>query len=200
MPPADATPDAAAAISDGESTSDAATSAADSTSDAGLEHREWLADGPDDCRPAMARALVEALEGVDTVVAYNMAFEKKCLDIIAAGAPNHAKAVEAIKSKLGDLLPVVRGHVYHPDFLGSFSLKSVLPALVPGLGHDSLEISDGQTANALLHRLLFLGEPGGLHQREALRRALLDYCALDTLALARLHARLKGLRSLARLP
>jgi len=165
----------------------------DATLDDDLEHREWLADGPDDCRPVLARALVEALESVDTVVAYNMAFEKKCLDLIAAGAPDHEKAVEAIKSKLRDLLPVVRNHVYHPDFLGSFSLKAVLPALVPDLRHDSLEISEGQTASALLHRLLFLGEPAEPAQREALRRALLDYCALDTLALARLHERLDGL-------
>jgi predicted RecB family nuclease len=157
------------------------------------EHREWLADGPDDCRPDMALALLETLEDVDTVVAYNMAFEKRCLDLIAAGAPDHTKAVEAIKSKVRDLLPVVRNHVYHPDFLGSFSLKSVLPALVPDLTHDALEVSEGQTATALLYRLLFLGEPAEPADREALRRSLLEYCAMDTLALVHLHERLRGL-------
>jgi predicted RecB family nuclease len=155
-----------------------------------LEHREWLADGPEDCRAVMAEALLEALEGVDAVVTYNMAFEKKCLELIAAGAPDHARAIEAIRSRLCDLLPVVRNHVYHPDFLGSFSLKAVLPALVPDLSHESLEISEGQTASALLHRLLFLGEPADPAQREALRRNLLDSCAFDTLALVRLNERL----------
>jgi hypothetical protein len=157
------------------------------------EHTEWLADGPDDCRPEMALALLETLDDVDTVVTYNMAFEKRCLDLIAAGAPDHMKAVEAIKSKVRDLLPVVRNHVYHPDFLGSFSLKAVLPALVPGLSYEALEVSEGQTANALLYRLLFLGEPAKPADRKALRRSLLDYCALDTLALVRLHERLRHL-------
>jgi hypothetical protein len=163
------------------------------TAEGDLEHKEWLAEGPDDCRAVMAQALTEALDGVDVVVAYNMAFEKECLELIAAGAPDHAQAMDAIKSKLRDLLPVVRDHVYHPDFLGSFSLKAVLPALVPDLSHASLEVSEGQTASALLHRLLFLGEPAEPPQRDALRRKLMDYCALDTLALVRLNERLEVL-------
>jgi hypothetical protein len=161
--------------------------------DGGLEHVEWLADGSDDSRAAMAQALVETLEDVDAVVAYNAPFEKKCLELIAAAAPDQAPKIQAITSKLHDLLPVVRDNVYHPDFLGSFSLKAVLPALIPNLGHESLEVSKGQTASALLHRLLFLGEPGEPAQREALRRSLLDYCAMDTLALVRLKERLDEL-------
>ncbi|TFH66709.1 MAG: DUF2779 domain-containing protein, partial [Gemmatimonadales bacterium] len=120
----------------------------------GLEHLEWLAEGPEDSRAVMAEALVEALEDVDVVVAYNVAFEKKCLEMIGAAAPDHAHGIQAITSKLHDLLPIVRDLVYHPDFLGSFSLKAVLPALVPGLNHESLKVSEGQTASALIHRLL----------------------------------------------
>jgi hypothetical protein len=161
--------------------------------DGDLEHMEWLAEGPDDCRAVMAEALVETLEDVDRVVAYNRAFEKRCLELIAAGAPDQAPKLRGITSKLHDLLPAVRDHVYHPDFRGSFSLKAVLPALVPDLSHEPLEISQGKTASALLHRLLFLGEPTEPAQREALRRSLLDYCALDTLALVRLKGRLDEL-------
>lgn len=161
--------------------------------DGDLAHVEWLAEGPDDTRAAMAEALAEALKDVDVVVAYNMAFEKRCLGLIAAGAPDHAPALQTITSKLHDLLPVVRNHVYHPDFLGSFSLKAVLPALVPDLNHDSLEISQGQTASALLYRLLFLGDPAEPGRRKAIRRSLLDYCALDTLALVGLKERLDEL-------
>ncbi len=161
--------------------------------DGGLEHVEWLAPGPEDSRAAMAEVLVAALEGVDAVVAYDAPFEKKCLEVIAGAAPEHASRLNAMASKLRDLLPVVRGHVYHPDFLGSFSLKSVAPALIPDLPHEALEVSKDHTASALLHRLLFLGDPRGPAQREALRRSLLDYCAMDTLALVRLKELLDGL-------
>lgn len=159
----------------------------------GLEHVEWLADGPEDSRAALAQALVQALDGADAVVAYNAPFEKKCLEVIAAAAPEHAPGIQAVASKLNDLLPVVRDHVYHPDFLGSFSLEAVLPALVPGLTPESLEVSAGQTASALLHRLLFPGEPREAAQRDALRRSLMEHCASHTLALVRLKERLDEL-------
>jgi predicted RecB family nuclease len=42
-----------------------------------------------------------------------------------------AERIKKIQSRLWDLFPVVRNHVYHPKFAGSFSLKAVLPALVP---------------------------------------------------------------------
>jgi hypothetical protein len=159
----------------------------------GLKHVAWLAEGPDDARASMAQELVDALEDVPVVVAYNATFEKKCLEDLAAAAPELAAELQAIASRIHDLLPIVRDHVYHPDFLGSFSLKTVLPALVPGLTHESLEVSEGHTASALLHRLLFLGEPSKSDEREALRRDLLDYCAMDTLALVRLKERLDEL-------
>jgi hypothetical protein len=141
----------------------------------------------------MAEALVETLESVDVVVAYDMAFVKKCLEAIAAGAPAQAQALHAIKSKLRDLLPIVRTHVYHRDFLGSFDLPDVLPALVPDLGQDSMEICRGQTVDALLYRLLFLGEPEDVDQRGALRQKLRDQFALGTLAMLRLKERLDEL-------
>jgi hypothetical protein len=87
---------------------------------------------------------------------------------------------------------VVRDHVYHPDFGGSFSLKAVLPALVPGPGYDDLEIAEGTAASVELERLLF--DPSmGADQRRHLREALLRYCAQDTLGLVGLLRRLREL-------
>jgi len=161
--------------------------------DGNLEHIEWLAEGPEDSRTAMAQALVTALEGVDAVLAYDAPFKKKCLEAVAAANPELAPQIQEISSKVKDLLPIVRDHVYHPDFMGSFSLKSVLPALVPDLNRRSSKVKNGHSASALLHRLLFHGEPQKAAQREKMRRNLLDYCATDSLALVRLKERLDEL-------
>ncbi|MFC1575931.1 DUF2779 domain-containing protein, partial [Gemmatimonadota bacterium] len=67
-----------------------------------LKQVGWLADGPDDSRAGMAQALVLAVGDVDAVVAYDAAFEKKCLEVIAAGAPEYASEIQAISSKLHD--------------------------------------------------------------------------------------------------
>jgi hypothetical protein len=102
-----------------------------------------------------------------------------------------------VQSRIVDLLPVVRDHVYHPAFGGSFSLKAVLPALVPHLSYEGLAIAEGTAASAALDRLLFGGDAVSAEERASLERALLAYCALDTLAMVRLLARLRewaGLR------
>jgi len=96
-----------------------------------------------------------------------------------------------------DLLPLVRNHVYHPGFAGSFSIKKVLPALVPGLGYDDLAIADGAVASARLQALLLDEASVPPAEREPLRRALLAYCERDTLGMVRLVERLRALAGTA---
>ncbi len=158
-----------------------------------LVHHPFLAEDADDPRPALAASLVEACAGAGSVVAYYSAFEDMCLAQLAEAVPEHAEALGAIRDKLVDLLPVVRNHVYHPDFNGSFSLKSVLPALLPDLSYDDLVIRDGETAQAELCRMLYGAEiPAG--ERTRLRQDLLAYCERDTWAMVALMERLRGLR------
>jgi predicted RecB family nuclease len=89
--------------------------------------------------------------------------------------------IKKIQRRLWDLLPVVRNHVYHPAFAGSYSLKSVLPALVPDMTYEDMEVGNGTDAGVAWESLV----RGSLDQseREKTREALLDYCGQDTLAL-----------------
>lgn len=60
-----------------------------------------------------------------------------------------------------DLLSAVRNCIYHPDFGGGFSLKSVLRGMVSELRYDILAIGDGATASLDLERLRsWAGFPG----------------------------------------
>ena len=109
----------------------------------------------------------------------------------AAGAL--PRRLEALAERLVDLLPVVRNHVYHPDFGGGFSLKRVLPALVPEMSYRGLAIAEGETASLELGRLLFHGDEMEPEERARLRADLLAYCHQDTWGLVRLLERLRGL-------
>jgi hypothetical protein len=160
------------------------------------EHFEFLASDGRDCRQEMAEALIEACDGADTVVAYSASFEKRCIGVIANGAPTLRHELEAIASKLVDPLPVIRNHVYDPEFRGSFSLKNVLPALLPDLGYDDLEIAEGQSASTYLGRLLFRPETIPEEEREPLRQSLLAYCERDTLATLRLLQKLREMAAM----
>lgn len=155
-------------------------------------HYEWIADGPGDPRRALADALLEATRGVERVVAWNASFEARCIQGMAAAMPSKARALRALVDRLVDLLPVVRDHVYHPAFGGGFGLKVVLPALVEGLTHADLVISEGDVASAALARLLFTPESMTEVERVALRNALLRYCERDTWGLVKLHEKLRS--------
>ncbi len=158
-----------------------------------LEHFDWVAEGPGDPRPELAPRVIEACRGARTVVAYNMSFEKGCLERMAETLPRHAEDLLDIVGRLADPLPVVRDHVYHPEFRGSFSLKSVLPALVPELSYEGLEIAGGTDASLVLADLLLGQERAPADEREHDREALRRYCERDTLGVARVLEKLRGL-------
>jgi hypothetical protein len=156
-------------------------------------HHEHLADGSGDPRPALAEAVVRACAGAATVVAYNAPFERKCLQHLAENVPSQRAALKAVIGNLVDLLPIVRDHVYHPAFGGGFGMKAVAPALVPSLDYGDLEIGEGGLASTVLEVLLLSGEGLPAAERKKLRRQLLDYCELDTLAMVKVVERLRAL-------
>jgi hypothetical protein len=108
---------------------------------------------------------------------------------LGAYLPEFADRIKQIQARLWDLLPVVRNNVYHPAFAGSYSLKYVLPALVPSLTYADMEIANGQDAGLAWESLV----GGSLDQseRDRIRKALLDYCGQDTQAMVRLLDKLK---------
>ncbi len=159
----------------------------------GLVHHQWIADGPEDPRPALAEALVEACAGARRIVAYYASFERDCIRQLRDAVPRFAKELDRIAKRLVDLLPAVRNNVYHPDFGGGFSIKKTLPALVPSLSYADLTVQDGEVATVELQRLMFGrdGMPAG--ERAALREALLRYCERDTWAMVKLLEKLRSL-------
>jgi hypothetical protein len=118
--------------------------------------------------------------------------EKRCIEDIAKTVDEDTKnSLLQLNKKFVDLLPIVRNNVYHPAFMGSFSIKKVLPALIPEQGYDSLDIADGMTASIRLEQFV----TGELADWEPTKQALLEYCKLDTLAMTWL---LKSLETLAK--
>lgn len=159
--------------------------------DGAITHHEWLADGPKDPRPALAEQLIAACGSVRTVAAYSASFERGCIEQLAEAVPELAAALREIAARLVDLLPVVRNHVYHTEFNGSFSLKSVAPALAPELSYDALPIADGATATLELERLIFGADEMASQDIANLRRELIRYCSQDTFGLVSLLDRLR---------
>ena len=148
------------------------------------EHFEFLATDASDPRPAFASALCDALGDRGSIIVYHQQFESQRLEDLALWFPQYSGRIKKIQQRLWDLLPIIRDHVYHPGFGGSFSLKSVLPALVPEMTYDGMEVADGQDAGLVWES--FISSDCGETERQRKRRALLDYCEQDTLGMVRL--------------
>jgi len=148
------------------------------------EHFEFLAMDGSDPRTAFAAALCEALGDSGSILVYNQQFESERLWELASWLPAYTDRIRCIQSRLWDLLPVVRNHVYHPEFGGSFSLKAVLPALVPDMTYEGMDVPNGTTAGVVWQEMI--SGNSSEEQRQAKRKALLEYCGQDTLALVKL--------------
>ena len=99
-------------------------------------HHEFLADTRSDPRPAFADALLHALHQSNGPILVWSAFESSRLTELADALPDRAAEIAAVQARLVDLLPIVREHVYHPEFAGSFSIKRVAPVLAPAVRYD----------------------------------------------------------------
>lgn len=157
------------------------------------EHLEFLATDASDPRHAFISALCDSLGNRGSIVVYHQQFESQRLSELAVWLPEFSRRIEKIQRRLWDLLPIIRDHVYNPGFAGSYSLKSVLPALVPGMSYNGMEVADGQDAGLAWEKLI----RGSLDrvQSERIRKALLGYCGQDTLGMVTLLEVLRSRRS-----
>jgi hypothetical protein len=146
------------------------------------EHFEFLAMDARDPRKDFISSLCDALGDAGSIIVYNQQFESQRLWELAGWVLEYAEQIRGIQRRLWDLLPVVRSHIYHPAFGGSFSLKAVLPALVPEMSYDGMEVANGQAAGLAWQAMIAANDEC---ERDAKRRALLAYCGQDTLALVR---------------
>ena len=152
--------------------------------DGGLTHSSFLGDGPEDPREGFVTNLLAAVASQGTIVTYS-SYEKTVIKGLAESFPQYEGDLLALCDRIVDLLQVVRDNYYHPEFHGSFSIKSVLPALVPDLAYDDLEIPEGLAASAAYGRLITGDIPQS--DKAKVREALLAYCERDTEAMVRVY-------------
>lgn len=73
---------------------------------------------------------------------------------------------------------------------GSYSIKKVLPALVPELSYKDLNIQEGGTASSTYANLHLVQSEEQVAQ---IRKDLLAYCELDTYAMVKILEKLEYL-------
>jgi len=154
-----------------------------------LAHSAFLGDGRTDPRPALVEQLLSDVGPEGDILAYTH-YERTQLNALIEAVPERAVELQALVDRLVDLSQPFAEHSYYvPAMKGSYSIKAVLPALVPDLSYDGMPIADGQAAAGAYEALHYETDPARI---EAARKALLEYCGLDTLAMVRILEVLEG--------
>ncbi len=155
-----------------------------------VSHAEYLATFDTDWRRDLAEQLLNALEGHGSIFVYS-SYEKTQLSAMSLRFPDLASRISNVIDRLFDLERFFKTGYVHYGYAGSSSIKKVLPVLVPELSYQTLAVGNGSDASAVF----CLMREGEIPAEEHLprRRELLEYCALDTRAMVRLHEALTKL-------
>jgi len=164
--------------------------------DGTLEHKEFLGDENSDPRDALITQMLDDITPTGSIVAYNQSFEMSRIKELATFKQNKKSELLALNERFVDLIvPFRRRGYYHPNFNGSFSIKSVLPSMFPDdpeLDYKKLgSVQNGGDAMDAFANLYLLKDKSKL---DGIKKDLLSYCRLDTLAMVRIWEKLHTIR------
>jgi hypothetical protein len=161
------------------------------TQDSELGYHEFLAQPKADPRKDLLEKLIAEIPKNACIITYNQGFEKGILNSLKEWYPEYEEGLNIIVNNIRDLMiPFKSQYYYSWQMQGSYSMKAVLPALVPELNYDGLEINDGGMAMDAYGRMNASKDPDEI---ERIRKALLEYCRLDTLGMVRILEKLRDI-------
>ncbi len=148
------------------------------------KHFEFLAEATGDPRKTFIEKLLFDTDRWGDIIVYNQAFEITRLKEIARDFPEYEAEIEARILRVKDLMiPFREKYYYAPEMRGSYSIKYVLPALIPEMSYEGMPIAEGGTASIAFESLYHETD---LFKVSDIRNNLLEYCKMDTLAMVRI--------------
>ena len=154
-----------------------------------LDHYEFLGEPGKDPREELVNRMLAQTKECKTILVYNKTFEVQRIKELALHFPDKAEKLNDILNKIVDMMkPFQDKDYYTKEMRGKFSIKLVLPALVPELSYDDLDIADGGMAMSAYAKLQKMSNADEI---EKIKSDLLKYCELDTYAMVKILEKLK---------
>jgi hypothetical protein len=146
-----------------------------------MRHEEFLDLSGRPPMRSLADSLLECLGDSGPVLMYTN-YEEQVIRGLAEMFPDLAADLRRIVDRLFDLHPVVKANYYHPDMLGSWSIKAVLPTINPAMDYKRLEgIREGMAASSGF--LEAIDPETDMFRKLELEQQLRRYCRFDTEAM-----------------
>lgn len=158
-----------------------------------LIHKEFLHTLDTNPVPELVKQLQADIGESGTVLVWWEGFEKSCNDLMGKLVPEYATFLENVNSRVIDLMkPFSEGYYIDRDFMGSASIKNVLPVIAPELSYKDMDIQEGASAQRLWMEAVYGGKGSDAEQAK-LMESLRKYCELDTYAMVRIFEFLKAI-------
>ena len=157
-----------------------------------LEHREFLHQDKSNPGPTLLAQLQADIGPVGSVIVWHESFEKGRNQELGEMFPEYADFMSQLNDRVIDLkTPFSEGWYEDARFFSSASIKKVLPVLVPELSYTELAVHEGQAAQRIWMDVVLNDKFP--EKREQIFKDLLEYCALDTLAMVGIYHFLSNL-------
>jgi hypothetical protein len=157
-----------------------------------LKHFEFLAEAKGDPRIPFIENLLRDTSEPGNILVYNKTFEITRLREIAESFPKYKKQIQKLIDRIIDLIiPFQKKFYYTNEMKGSYSIKYVLPALVPELNYNNLPINEGGLASLTFESLYEETDENLVDEK---RKQLLEYCKLDTFAMVKILEKLENIK------
>jgi predicted RecB family nuclease len=156
-------------------------------------HCSFLGNPKEDPRREFIESLLENINTQGDILVYNKPYENGRLKELARDFPQYSHKIKKVTARLKDLMkPFQNRHYYNPRMKGSYSLKNILPALVPELSYEGMDVSNGFEAMRTYSSMRTMTDMKSIN---GIREDLLEYCKLDTLGMVRIVERLREIIS-----
>jgi len=162
-------------------------------SDSSLVHKEFLGIEGTDPRQTLVEQLVNDIPLNATILAFNAGFEQMVLKGLANQFPQHKDHLLHISNNIVDLAtPFQKKHYYLSEMKGKYSIKIILPLLVPEMEKAYKGLDLIHNGSEAMQAFPMLSEMEDKDQVKRYRESLLAYCELDTLAMVKILNVLKS--------
>jgi hypothetical protein len=158
-----------------------------------IEHKEFLGVEGTDPRQTLVEKLIRDIPLNATTLAFNASFEQMVLKGLAKQFPQYKDHLLNISDNIVDLAtPFQKRHYCLPDMKGKYSIKIVLPLLIPEMKKAYRDLDLIHNGGEAMQAFAILGELTDKDQIQRYRDSLLAYCELDTLAMVKILNVLKS--------
>lgn len=156
--------------------------------DAELAHTEYLAVDTNEPSFKLLQQLRNDIGDTGSVLVWNKTFEATRNKELAEIHPEFSDFLMDINERMYDLADSVKeGFYVHPLFRGSWSIKNVLPVILPNLSYKNLTVNKGDQAMITWWEMINNTDTTASETA----KDLLDYCKLDTLAMVEIYKKFK---------